>query len=883
MNYNIDVRFLGSESDVEQKIIYPLLTNSYPNGLEFSANQISTKLFLKKLNIDKGNKSQNYYPDYIVIIDSVPSLIVEAKRVGEDLVEAYREARLYASEINSLHDEGMNPCKYIIACDGKKLLAGYWDSQPIFDINTSDWNEVNSEFSKFIEIFNQPALKSHSISINEIIRKNTIFTKPLLQLGGKFLVDKEINNSFGENIAIQYKNIFNPELEVEKIDVVKNAYVVVDRHESHVNPIDRLIRKKLTPFSSDATLIKNTEKPTEIIEKLRKINSFNNQVLLLIGSVGSGKSTFTTYLKEVALNQSLSKSLVWITVDLNNAPVNPEEIYKWLKTHILESIKSSFKEIDFDSPEIIKQIFANDILKFEKLGGSLLGKDSQKYNEELYKILKECLDDTGKHINGIIDNFILNNNKNLIIILDNCDKRTLQEQLLMFEVANWIKNSINSIVFLPLRDTTYDHFKNEKPLDTVVKDLTFRIIPASLEKILYSRIKYASRLNEKSEGGFYFLENGMKVFYPKTEEIYYLKSILKSLFQNNLFKKTMIALAGSDIRIGIEIFLDFCKSGHINDSEIFKIKQSNGNHELPNHLISRIFLRGKKLYYKDENSRLRNLFNSDPGDKIPNPFTRITILRWLKDKYREKGPTGILGFHSVNELIKDLIRVGFDKNNIYNELKFLVRQKLIISETQDVNNIDHDDLISLTTSGRIHLEMVYNVDYLSSCSEDSWYNNNDISLNIRNNMLSRNKYSHLSLLNTLENAEEFSYYLNNYFNVYFQKFSKIIESKYSEPVDYKKISSLIENSRFKEQSNRNLLLENDVIVDGIINNVTQYGLFVNLPDSKYVGLVESVKINNFNKFNFDVGDPIKVKICKFNTVHNKYELDLIEEMQTENK
>lgn len=876
MNYDIDVRYLGSESDVEQKIIYPLLTNPFPNGLEFSGNQISTKLFLKKIIIDKGSKAHSYFPDYVVIIDGVPSIIVEAKNVGEDLVEAYREARLYATEINSLHDEGLNPCKYILSCDGTKLLAGYWDSKPIFDINVSNWNEVNAEFSKFIQIFSQPSIKHHADSINEILRKNTVFTKPLFQLGGKFLVDKEINNSFGENIAIQYKHIFNPELEIEKIDVVKNAYVVVDKHESHVNPIDRLIRKKLTPFATDATLIENTESPTEIIEKLKQINSFNNQVLLLIGSVGSGKSTFTTYLKEVALEESLSKNLIWITIDLNNAPVNPVEIYKWLKEQILASVKLSFREIDFDSPDIIKQIFNDDIIRFEKLGGSLLGKDSQKYNEELYKILRECLSDLQKQINGIIDNFILNNGKNLIIVLDNCDKRTLDEQLLMFEVANWIKNSINSIVFLPLRDTTYDHFKNEKPLDTVVKDLTFRIIPASLEKILYSRIKYATRLNEKSESGFYFLENGMKVSYPKSDEIFYLKSILKSLFQNNFFKKTMIALAGSDIRIGIEIFLDFCKSGHINDSEILKIKQSNGNYALPNHLISRIFLRGKKLYYKDENSRLRNLFNSDPEDKIPNPFTRITILRWLKDRYREKGPTGILGFHSVYELNADLIRIGFDKNNIFKELKFLVRQKLITSETQDVNNIDEKDLISLTTSGRIHLEMVYNVDYLSSCSEDSWYNNNDISLKIRDNMLSRNKYSHLSLVNTLENAEELSLYLSNYFNLYFKKYSDIFETKYSEPVDYQKISDLIENSKFKELSNGNWLIEDGTIKNGIINNITAYGLFINLPDSKYVGFLEGSRINDFSKMNFDIGEQIKVKICKFNTNHNKYELELVE-------
>lgn len=827
--------------------------------------------------MDKGNKAHNYYPDFIVILNGVPSVIIEAKKVGENLDEAYREARLYASEINSLHQEDINPCKYIIACDGVILKAGFWDSQPIFTIEISNWTEVNVDFAKFIETFSQNSVKKHSDKINELVRKNTVYVKPLFQLGGKFLIDKEINNTFGENIAIQYKHIFNPELEDERSDLVKNAYVVVDRHESHINPIDRLIRKKLNPFVANATLVKDTKNPVEIIDQLKKINSYNNEVLLLIGSVGSGKSTFVTYLKEVALDTELENQLIWITVNLNNAPVNSDEIYKWLKKNILDGLMTTFNKIDFDSVEIIRKIFEKDIIKFEKLGGSLLGRDSEKYNSELYNILQNCLSDTDKFINGIIENFILCNNKNLVIVLDNCDKRTLHEQLLMFEVANWIKNSINSIVFLPLRDTTYDHFKNEKPLDTVVKDLTFRIIPASLEKILYSRIKYAMRLNEKMENGVYFLENGMKVSYPKTDEIYYLKSILKSLFQNNFFKKTIIALAGSDIRIGIEIFLDFCKSGHINDSEIFKIKQSAGSHELPNHLISRIFLRGKRLFYKDEISKLRNLFNSDPADKIPNPFCRITILRWLKDKYREKGPSGILGFHSVGKLISDLIIVGLEKDNVLKELKYLTRQKLLTSETQDINNIDDDDLICITTSGKIHLDMVYNIDYLSSCSEDSWYNNNEISLFIRDNMLSRSKYPHLSIRNTVENATAYSKYLENYYKDFYKKYSKIFETKYSQPINFEKISALIENSTFKAPENESAELKDGDVKKGVINNISNYGVFITFTESKYVAFLDSKNIKFNKNSQFEVGDSIDVKIIKFNTFHRKYEVELYPE------
>ena len=43
-NYIIEETHLLSESDVEQKVIYPLLTNSQPIGLGYSYTEIQTKV-----------------------------------------------------------------------------------------------------------------------------------------------------------------------------------------------------------------------------------------------------------------------------------------------------------------------------------------------------------------------------------------------------------------------------------------------------------------------------------------------------------------------------------------------------------------------------------------------------------------------------------------------------------------------------------------------------------------------------------------------------------------------------------------------------------------------------------------------------------------------
>lgn len=876
-DFYCDPSTLLSESDVEQKVIWPLLTKAEPIGLGYSKTDIQTKVNLRKIEIDKGAKSQLYYPDYLLSLQGIPQIIVEAKKPNEDLHEAYRQASLYASEINRFFESGINPCKYIIACDGLKLVAGTWDAAKFqFEIETSDWVPTHKEFGSFLELFSYSNLNKIATETKNLIRRNVQFRKPLYMVGSNSIQNKQTVNTFGETISISYQHLFNPLSDEEKTDIVQNAYVKVYKHESHLSPIQKIIKKQLHPSFQDTTEIDDNTNPTEISNKLKKAYKYNNKVLLLVGSVGSGKSTFITYLKEVALSERITSKLFWANLDLNNAPVSRDEIYKWVKQKLILQIREYYDEIDFDSYEVITKLYAEEIIKFDKIAGALLSKESEKYKSELYDNLKRLQSDVDITLNSLITQIINADNKELIIVLDNCDKRNLEEQLLMFEVANWLKDAIKTIVFLPLRDTTYDHFRNEKPLDTVIKDLTFRITPASLEKVIYTRIKYAARLSKSNATRYYTLKNNIKVSYPADEELYYLKSVLASLFQNNFFKKLLIGLAGSDLRKGIEIFTDFIKSGHITEVDILKMKQTKGEHKLSNHIVSKVFLRGNRVYYNDESSKIKNLFYSDPSDTIPNPFTRLSILKWLHTNYRIKGPSGIPGFHSIDKIISYLNSLGHDKVRVEKEILTLIRQKLLNSETQDSQRIKPNELISITTSGIIHLDILWNLDYLSACSEDTWFEDITLADKIAANMAGEGKLSHLSLQNILAHSEYFLSYLKTYFEKHYKAYYNFINDGYNlNPMDFDRFSSMISTAKSRLINNSEREIESGAIKKCRILNIKFYGIIVQLENSKNIGFLKASKINDPDfENNYHLEQIIDLEVVKYNPVHNKYDMKL---------
>src|ERR1035437_5523433 len=110
MHIDHDKLTLETESDVEQKVIMPLLTSGSYLGIP--EGRIFTKKYLAPTELDKrAGRATGYYPDYSVWMGGFPVLIVEAKGPGEPLETDYHEAALYARHLNQSYPTNANPCR----------------------------------------------------------------------------------------------------------------------------------------------------------------------------------------------------------------------------------------------------------------------------------------------------------------------------------------------------------------------------------------------------------------------------------------------------------------------------------------------------------------------------------------------------------------------------------------------------------------------------------------------------------------------------------------------------------------------------------------------------------------------------------------------------
>lgn len=872
---------ITTESDVEQKIIYPLITSCTEVGLRYLAAEVLTKTNIRKLSIDKGVSKKIYFPDYLIVIRGYPLVIIEAKKPGESLEEAYREARLYAHELNATFPTNINPVKKIIATDSLIIIAGNSDqAEPEISLRTVELTAANEKYSALYKEFNRKALEEICNRFDLNLRPNFL-SKPRRLVGGRAVQDEEIgHNTFGANIASEFGHIFNPATIEDRKFIAVHGYIPSKRRERYIDPIDKIIRAAKPPSEIDATAIEDTSAPREIVNILKKPGkSLERKVILLVGSVGSGKTTFIDYLKEVALPREVIDSTVWVRINMNEAPISEGEIYNWLRQEIINGCKESTNQYDFDSLEGVKKVYSVELHRFNKVYGELY-RGTQEYNIKLGEKIEELERDL--HLSALAYTRFCSTERArlLILVLDNCDKRTLHEQLLMFQAAQWLQNEFRALVILPLREETYDNHRDQPPLDTALKDFVFRIEPPLFQNVLAKRVQLAMReIGKNSHGALsYELPNGYTVEYSKNDTSFYLACILKSIFDNDKYvRRIIVGLSARNIRRALEIFLEFCTSGHIKEDEIFKIRQSQGTHTLPLHIVSRVLMRMNRRYYDGDFSHVKNIFATTSFGKRGNYFSRLMILRWLKENFYNYGASGIKGYFSVSAIKDRLTPYGLDSEIITRDIEYLLAGHCLISEDFRVSEITDQDLIRLGPAGFVHLELLTNIHYIAALAEDTLYTNESLAKGIAQRIKDLElQYNHRTVY---ENAQDF-------FNYISREYAALLEATESflDDSDFSKLASLkdMEDSlgKFKRENLTSAWTDAESTYTpgskhlGVVLKQIIHGLIIKMPLGMTALMHKNQLPQGYHALDeFKVGNTIKVIIKDIDVFNQKIKLD----------
>lgn len=723
---------LLNESDVEQKLIYPLLSSK--EGLGYYAEEIRTKEYLSPAEIDKGaGKKIGYYPDYAIMLSSLFAIVVEAKSPNQSVDAGFREAQLYAHEINKRFESNINPVSIVIACNGSELVYGEWDIDAPKRIPVAELVPGLSDFEKLRIRCRRESLVPNIAVIRQHLCPSRRF-KPLKLLGGPTKQNTEISpNRFAQELVPILRNYFDPDATRSSKELIEKAYVTT-RDTTHYDSVleallkDNLARLRYPLFDKITTSKQDAPELNKAMKELvRQVKSHSNPLLLVIGGVGCGKSMFIDRYYYHLMDEDVRKNTAWVFVDFNSAPDDLSGLDTWITSAALHDFPKRNSISNFLEYKNIWRYFAPDIYQRDQGAYKILKeKQPEEYERRIADDLVRWQDDPSKLLKGVMRYFMGDKGMKVVAVFDNADRRDAEQQLRIFQAAQHFRAEYGPLCILALRDETYERFKNEPPLDAYFKPFAFRISPPRFVDVVKRRLQLViGDLTERAPKRLsYILPNSVTVEYPATDLGKYLIGVYKSLFNPTRRVRLILeALAGLNVRNALQMFTDILISGYMRDEFIFAARYDNREEvELPEWLVLRILMRTKYRYFTDDHGYVVNLFNIDEGSPTTSNFLLPDILYLLSRDRKRQGELGIEGYRHVGSLLEDLSTRGYLSEDIMWGFKHLLRYRLVIADHQRTRDVTRDNYVKITASGHYHLNILLKrVEYLANVSIDTWF------------------------------------------------------------------------------------------------------------------------------------------------------------------
>jgi hypothetical protein len=741
----------ASEGDVETRIVLPLLTQDEYLGI--SLRDIRSKQTIAPRDIGKGAKRKvGYVPDYCVYAQSLQTLVIEAKAAAADVYGAYSEARLYAGEINRAYPHGLNPCGRVLATNGLRLLAGYWDAEPIVDAAIADLTVGSPQLDTLVSICGSDALGRHARSVSEHLR-SAKFRRPFNQPAGQAQILSRVDpNTFAADLAPILRRYFSSRDQTTDPEIYSRAYISSNEITSYDRILESFLKDRLARSKArvEVTVSKRrADALTNTISKFDENRPSAGDLQLVTGGVGAGKSLFARRYKEFLQPEPLREKSHWAFLNFNTAtPQDFLRINDWVCEHFVASLLAESHAVDPRDPIDQERIFATDLADRAAFYDRMEAAAPTRGALERARDLEAWRQDPLKLTKGIARYLQGDRGENLIVVFDNVDRRETEAQLAAFEAALWLMDQTRALVILQMRDATFEAYKNEPPLDTYRSGQIFHISPPRFIDVVKRRLELSLEEIEREapEQVKYKTRSGLQVSYPKRRAGEFLRGIYAELFQKptNL-SRILEALAGRNVRRALDMFMAILTSGHMPEEVIASVVQGSGFRSFPEYRILRALMRQDYRFFNNDTGFVANLLHCEPRWVRPSNLLIVEILFYLIGRRKVRGDNGQMGFVAMQRLLTDLEGMGFIAADINDACRFALEKELIEVETSSKSTIRQFDCVKATASGWAHMRLLASrIEYLAAILPTTPIDDDRFAAQIYDVMQTENRIGHPS-------------------------------------------------------------------------------------------------------------------------------------------
>ncbi|MEA9656889.1 hypothetical protein [Xanthomonas campestris] len=462
-------------------------------------------------------------------------------------------------------------------------------------------------------------------------------------------------------------------------DLLEQCYVESASHGSYDQSLRGLIRNK--PGLGGIHPIRVERRSAGAFDKVVTQKGRRPEVVMVLGGIGAGKTTFLRRFRRVIGKESIDKDAYWIEVDFNRYSDAPGMLDDWVASEVYSQAETADSSGHFGTYAHLRQAYS---VEYERLKKGRLARlyeqnieaFDDKFAEELELLEKNKV----AHVTKLLKYLQSNRGRRVILVFDNADQFPAVMQNDVFMLANRLAADISGTAIISLREESFWKNKNFGSL-SAFHVVSYYVEVPDLKRVIAKRMRYASELLRRSDyvvpsgGQVVTLEEGIGVF----------ESIRSTVVDDPQFIRFLRDLSPGEVRRPLDQLARFLYSGHTNVDSLLRGFRSRQKIQIGFHEFFKSIAISDREYFSEESSDILNIFASHGGSDSSN-LNRLAVLGLIHSYRRMSSERGV-GYVQLAKVVDICMANGLTDVTTYSIIQLMNERRLVESEEQVRENI----------------------------------------------------------------------------------------------------------------------------------------------------------------------------------------------------
>lgn len=706
--------------------------------------------------LSREDHVESGFTDYTLRVHGRPYVAVEAKREArafalpiendghrnlriDGALTTDHEVKAAVNQVRTYCDDG--GIRYAIATNGYSWIVfrAISEEKPwrkgsarVF----TSFDDIVANFTDFWNLLSYPAIARGSLD-DEFGAPNRTPRQLLRVLERLFNADLPLQrNRLHAQLHPLLSAVFENIADQDTIDILQSCYV-------HSNSL-RIVADDLNVIITDAIpqfLLDQGARPASQsdigggrfgIALANAMPTRHGQLFLLLGGIGSGKTTFIKRYQRTVGAPLLNRNSLWFHVDFLEAPPDVSEMESFVWTTVLKQLRTRYTSPHLETRRNIKHAFADKIVAIEHTGLRGLRAGSDLYENALSPFLARWQEGVAEYVPALLSVGREARGVEIVVFIDNVDQLSPLYQGQIFLLAQRITRSIGSITVVSLREESYYAANLQRTL-TAYTNRKFHIASPRFRKLIGNRLRFALKsLDRDTAARDIIIPEGMQ--FDADAIGAFLRIVESSVFEHNKnIARFIESLCFGNMRMALEMFTTFLVSGATDVGKMLAIYRREGAYFVAFHEFVKSIMLGDRKYYKEEASPVMNLFDCST-DRNSGHFTSLRVLRFLLSRRGETSTEG-QGYCEIARLIALFEDVFDNRVDVVRTLNRLVARQVVEVNTRSPETIEGASHVRVTSAGWYYSRFLAGLfPYLDLVLQDTPLNDTRVEAELRHSV-----------------------------------------------------------------------------------------------------------------------------------------------------